>query len=72
MVLELIMMIDDKMLQMKSPTLIASLPGHGNNEKPVIIIILAMSPPMEAAKRKLRRALDPVRAMEGVPSTLKA
>ena len=31
-----------------------------------------MSPPMEAVKRKLRRAGDPVRAMEGGGRTLKA
>ena len=34
MVLELIMMIDDKMLQMKSPTPVASWAGgHDHNEK---------------------------------------
>ena len=33
MVLELIMMIDDKMLQMKSPTPVASWAGHDNSEK---------------------------------------
>ena len=31
-----------------------------------------MSPPMEAVKRKLRRAGDPVREMEGGGRTLKA
>ena len=33
---------------------------------------MMMSPPMEAVMRKLRRAGDPVRAMEGGGSTLKA
>ena len=31
-----------------------------------------MSPPMEEVMRKVRRALDPVGAIEGMSSTLKA
>ena len=31
-----------------------------------------ISPPMEAVLRKMRRALDPVRATEGVPSMSEA
>ena len=44
--------------------------SHDNTES--LITTLMISPPMEAVMRKVRRALDPVRAMEGVPSMSEA
>ena len=37
-----------------------------------MIQLMMMSPPMEEVMRKVRRAFDPVRAMEGVPSMSEA